>query len=132
MAPIRTLVVDDSAPMRRAIVDELRSVRGCLIVGEGANGVEALELARALRPSLVVMDIHMPLMDGLEATRLLKTELPGTQIVLTSMTLEPGVRDAALNSGAIACLQKGEELREGLPPIVFKISQASQARPANT
>ncbi|MBI3954345.1 MAG: response regulator transcription factor, partial [Chloroflexi bacterium] len=99
-AEVRTLVVDDSASMRAAIRDTLRTIDGCAIVGEGANGVEALELARALRPDLIVMDVHMPLMGGLEALRLVKMEAPGTQVVLVTSTLEPEVREAALKYGA--------------------------------
>lgn len=118
---VRVLLVDDSAPMREAIRDLVRSLQGCVVVGEGANGVEALELARALRPTLVVMDVHMPVLGGLEAMRLLLGEAPGTPVVLVTSVLEPEVRDAALRYGAVAILEKGSELWARLSAIVSQL-----------
>ena len=118
---IRAQIVDDSAAMRGAIRDLMRSLQGCVVGGEGANGVEALELARALRPTLVVMDVHMPVLGGLEAMRRLLSEAPGTPVVLVTSALEPEVRDAALRYGAVAILEKGSELWAGLSAIVSQL-----------
>ncbi|MBI4312802.1 MAG: response regulator [Chloroflexi bacterium] len=118
---IRALIVDDSVAMREAMRELVRSLEGCVVVGEGANGVEALELARALRPSLVVMDVHMPVLGGLEAMRRLLREAPGTPVVLVTSALEPEVREAALRYGAVAILEKGSELWAGLSAIVAQL-----------
>lgn len=127
MYDVKALVVDDSLPMRRAIVDLLRGIDGCLIVGEGANGIEALQLAQELRPDLVVMDIHMPMMGGFEALALLRRQIPSARVVLVTTVLEPGVQEKALTSGAIACFEKGVEVWRKLPAIVLHISEARQA-----
>ncbi|MBI2165192.1 MAG: response regulator [Chloroflexi bacterium] len=109
--------------MRTAIADVLASVPGCNIVGQGANGLEALELARALHPDLIVMDLHMPQMGGLEATGLIKAELPYTQIVLVSTVMDPDLNTEGLKLGAVACLEKGPDLWHRLQGIVRKLCQ---------
>lgn len=122
-SPLRTLVVDDSVLMRKALVNALGPIPQCVVVGEGANGHEAVELARSLCPDLVVMDIHMPGMGGLEALPLLKGILPSAQVVLVTSVLEREVRQHALNLGAHACLEKGDELWHSLPDIVQRLCQ---------
>lgn len=123
----RVLVVDDSSRMREAICETMRGLPGCVVVGQGAHGAQALELARALRPDLVVLDLHMPVMGGLEALRLLKSEMPCIPVVMVSTYLEPEVRQQARDLGAVACLEKGEELWRGLPTIVSALDDAPQA-----
>ncbi len=122
---ITSLIVGDSARMRGTIRSILESLDGCRIVGEASDGLEAVDLARSLNPSLVVMDIHMPHMGGLEALRLIKTELPSIQVVLVSSALDPGVRDEALNLGAEACLEKGATFWNELQGAVSQLSITS-------
>lgn len=102
----RILIVDDH-PL---FIDGLRNMlgaRGVRVIGAAKNGLEALELARTLKPDLVLMDIHMPLMDGLEATRLIKAELPQIRIaMLTTSTTAEDVFEA-LRVGASGYLPKG-------------------------
>jgi len=112
---------------RKTVVDVLQAVPGCVVVGEAANGLEAVEQARSLRPSLVVMDMHMPVMGGLAAMRALKGELPRTHIVMMSTVLEAEVRDVALSSGAVACIEKGRDLWKRLPRILLELLQSGQA-----
>lgn len=102
----------------------LTEVPGCRVVGMGANGLEALELARALLPELVVLDINMPVMGGIEALSLLKRELPDIPVVMVSSILEPQMRDHALGLGAYACLEKGRDLWESLIAIVSEVGNA--------
>ena len=119
----RILVVDDSNTMRKAIADALRTVEGCSVVAEGANGLEAVDLARTLRPDLVVMDIHMPLMGGLEAARLIKSDVPNTHVVLVTSVLDPEVQTHALKLGVAACLEKGRGMWNTLRATAARLSQ---------
>lgn len=127
---ITALVIDDSAGMRQAMRDILQSVPGCSIVAEGANGLEALQLALAFHPDLIVLDINMPLMGGLEALRVLKGEMIHTYIIMVSTVLAPDVRDRALRLGADGCLEKSPQLWSELRALVTHLSQAKPERPA--
>src|SRR5215213_5788527 len=83
--PARLIVADDHALIRRGIEGMLEGEADLEIVGEAADGREALELCRRLQPDLVLMDVCMPRMDGLAATRTIKEEMPATGVlVLTS------------------------------------------------
>jgi two-component system chemotaxis response regulator CheB len=83
---IRVLVVDDSATARGLLVKILQSDREIQIVGEAADGVEAVALTQRLRPDLVTMDIHMPRLDGLEATREIMITAPTPIVIVTAST----------------------------------------------
>ena len=132
MEEIRALIVDDSARMREAIKDVLRTVAACKVVGEGVNGLESLEMARTLHPDLIVLDINMPIMGGMEALRLLRSEFPRTNVVMVTSILDPEVRDRALTLGAVACLEKGGEMWDGLRAVVQGISERLLGRSACT
>lgn len=101
----RVLIVDDHPLFRDGIVSLLH-VRGHQVVGEASDGLEAVALARDLRPDLVLMDIQMPNMGGLEATRLIKAEAPDIKVViLTASDAEEDLFEA-IKSGAQGYLLK--------------------------
>lgn len=102
---MRVLIVDDH-PLFRDGLATLLHARGMEIVGEANNGAEALEQARALLPDLILMDIHMPQMDGLEATRLIKLEMPATKIVILTVSDDDENLFEAVKSGAHGYLLK--------------------------
>jgi DNA-binding NarL/FixJ family response regulator len=105
-APIRVLLVDDHVLFRKGIVSLLSTERGFEVVGEAANGQEALDKARDLMPDVILMDISMPQMDGLEATRRIKAEIPYVRIVI--LTVSDGDQNLfdAIKSGAQGYLLK--------------------------
>lgn len=117
---MRVLLADDHALFRAGISSLLRAWSQ-EVVGEAANGIEALELSRRLRPDLVLMDISMPDCNGLEATRLIKAELPETRIVIVTVSDDDANLFEAIKSGAEGYLLKdasGEELRRTLEAVV--------------
>jgi DNA-binding NarL/FixJ family response regulator len=103
---IRILLVDDQPLARTGLRRIIDSDDACTIVGEAANGVEAVELAAALRPDIILMDIRMPILDGIAATRrILDAHDQVRVIVLTTFGLDEYVVDA-LRAGASAFILK--------------------------
>ncbi len=103
---MNVLIVDDDKASREGLRELIELRPDIHVVGEAMNGEEAVTLADALHPDLVVMDVQMPTMDGLEATRRIKQRLPDIRVILLTMYRE--YRAAAERSGADAFLVKGE------------------------
>jgi DNA-binding NarL/FixJ family response regulator len=103
---VRVLIADDHALVRAGIASLIRAW-GMEVVGEAGDGMEALELARKLRPDVVLMDIRMPVCGGLEATRLLKAELPEVKIVIVTVSEDDEDLFEAIKAGAEGFLLKG-------------------------
>lgn len=106
-APIRVLIVDDHPVVRRGMGALLASLHGVEVVGEAATGVEAVREAQLVRPDVVMMDVQMPSMDGIEATRRLATTLPDTAVLVLTMFEDDETLFAALRAGARGYLLKG-------------------------
>ena len=102
---VRVLVAEDSITARHLLVALLREDPDIEVVGEAANGVEAVELTRRLRPSVVVMDIRMPVMDGFEATKRIMIESP-TPVVIVTAAADVELSLRAVQIGALALLPK--------------------------
>lgn len=109
---IRVLVVDDHELVRQAICTLLKSRPDLDIVGEAANGKEAIELAQSLRPDVIVMDVRMPEMNGIEATQWIKRTMPEIAIVGLTVSEEAQVAEAMKKAGASDCLRKGGSSQE--------------------
>jgi DNA-binding NarL/FixJ family response regulator len=108
---MKILIADDHALFR----DSLRSLleaRGLAVVGEARNGREAVELAERLQPEVVLMDLSMPEMDGLAATRLISARLPGVKVVVLTASDEDANLFEAIKSGAQGYLLKNLESGE--------------------
>jgi two-component system, response regulator PdtaR len=102
----RLLVVDDHHLVRQALV-ELLTQAGFDIVGQGADGADAVALAKQLEPDLVLMDLRMPVLGGLDAARLIKDACPAIQVVLLSAFESPALEQQAEEAGCFAYLVKG-------------------------
>lgn len=116
---MRLLIVDDHALFRDGIASLLRT-SGMQVVGQASDGFEALEQARKLRPDIVLMDIKMPRCNGLEATRLIKAEMPETKIVMVTVSDEEEDLFEAIKSGAEGYVLKnmpGEEFGRVLSQV---------------
>lgn len=106
MNSIRILVVDDHAPFRRLLSDFLSSHRSVVVVGEAANGIDAIQKADELYPDLILMDIAMPGMSGFDATRAIKAKHPKTRVVVISSHVGEVYRKAALDNSADGYIEK--------------------------
>jgi two-component system response regulator NreC len=106
MNPIRILLADDHTVVRRGLCLLLESHPEFKVIAEAADGREAVALAEAHRPDVVVLDVAMPLLNGIEAARQISTKLPQTAIVFLSMHSDEGYVLKALKSGAKAYLLK--------------------------
>jgi DNA-binding NarL/FixJ family response regulator len=102
----RVLVVDDHDMLREAVV-ELLDQAGFDVVGEAADGADAVALAKRLAPDVVLMDLRMPVLGGLDATRLIRHACPATQVILLSAFESPALQQQAEEAGCFAYLVKG-------------------------
>ena len=106
MKPIKTLLADDHTVVREGLRALLSTDSGILVVGEAHNGREAVERAVALRPDVIVMDIAMPLLNGLEATRQILASVPGTKVLILSAHSDDAYIDRVIAVGAVGFLIK--------------------------
>jgi CheY-like chemotaxis protein len=120
----RVLLVDDHAVVRQALAGMLAGEADIEIVGQASNGLEALEQAHALQPDVVIMDITMPELNGVEATRRLCRQLPRTRVIGLSLHTEDQMANQMIAAGAVAYLRKDCPLTE----LTSKIREVRQVR----
>jgi DNA-binding NarL/FixJ family response regulator len=104
---LRVLVVDDHPLFREGLVDVVSTLDGVAVVAEASDGETAVELARATAPDLVIMDLHMPGMNGIEATRRIVADSPSTAVLVLTMLENDDSVVSALRAGARGYLLKG-------------------------
>ena len=112
MTRVRVLLADDHALMRAGIRSLLGTLRGVEVVGEARDGQEALRLVETLRPHVVLMDIAMPGLNGLEATARIVRDHPETRVIILSMHVSEEYAARALRAGGAGYLPKDADLRE--------------------
>jgi DNA-binding NarL/FixJ family response regulator len=106
MTPIRLLIVDDQALFREGLRTLLSVQADMLVVGEAAHGEEAISLARLLNPAVVLMDLRMPVLDGVAATRRLHAEQPGCRVIVLTTFDDDEYVFEGLRAGAVGYLLK--------------------------
>ena len=104
---IRIVVVDDHAAVRLGLADFLGAHDDVEVVGEAENGAQAVAVSKAVHPDVVVMDIRMPELDGIEATRLIKADHPDTGVLLLTAYEEDELAAAGRQAGADGFFLKG-------------------------
>jgi DNA-binding NarL/FixJ family response regulator len=121
--PVRILIADDYATFREFLKSLVAKMPETCIAGEAADGKEAAQLVGRLKPDLVLMDIEMPRMDGLEATRQIKAGSTPTKVVLLSALADEEQSEDAAECGADRFLEKGTSVREMIG-ILRKLAHA--------
>lgn len=117
MAETRVLIVDD-IPQVRHELHTLLHLSGCVqVIGEAADGMEAVRLARQLEPDVVLMDLEMPVLDGYDAAPQVKLLLPHCRVIALSIHEDPASREKARQAGVDAFIPKGVSARELLDAI---------------
>ena len=104
--PIRIVVVDDHDVVRRGLAILIRAFDDLDLIGSAANGIEALDLAEKLKPDVMLMDMIMPEMDGVEATRQIRQKYPDIQVVALTSSRDDAQLQAILAAGAVSFLSK--------------------------
>jgi len=104
--PVTRLLLADDHRMLRDSLRRSMEEHGFEVVGEAADGQEAVRLAVSLRPDVILMDVSMPVLDGVEATRQITRAVPGTQVVMLTMHADGDVMARAIQAGAIGYLVK--------------------------
>jgi DNA-binding NarL/FixJ family response regulator len=125
VADLRILIADDHEVVRRGIRSLLEGERGWTVVAEASNGRQAVELARSAQPHVAILDISMPEMNGLEATRVIITELPACEVLILSMHDSEELVRRVLKSGARGYVLKSDAARD----LVSAVSALSRHDP---
>jgi len=121
---VRVLLVDDHLLVRWHTRRQIEEIAGLKVVGEAADGFEAVALTRTLAPDLVCMDISMPGLDGIEATRRIRAECPRVRVLILTSHAEQCFQRDAMAAGAHGFVLKGN----GIPAFTAAIEQVLRGR----
>jgi DNA-binding NarL/FixJ family response regulator len=124
---IRVLLVDDQAVVRRALRARFYLEPDLQVIGEASTGRKALALAQILSPDVVLMDIAMPGMDGIETTAALHMVVPQSAVVILSISDDPQTRGQAQAAGAVAFVEKRGATETLLVAIRMAVEQADKS-----
>ena len=121
--PLRVALVDDHEIVRQGLRWLLEDYEDIRVVGEAQDGLEAIAMAEKLKPDVIVMDVNMPGLNGIEATRRIVLEQPGVIVIGLSLAGDPSVQAAMKNAGAYVCLNKERAAEDIYRAIVDAINQ---------
>jgi DNA-binding NarL/FixJ family response regulator len=117
LGPVRILVVDDFEPWRRSIVSIIEEDPELQVVHEASDGLEAVQMCQELQPDLVVLDVGLPKLCGLEVARRIRVDSPNSKILFLSAIPSQDVMREALRIGAAGYIAKADALRDLLPAV---------------
>ena len=109
--PKRIVVIDDNPTIRRVLKSILEFNEGWLVCGEGIDGRDGIEKAKELHPDLIVLDVSMPVMNGLEAARILHHIMPEVPLILCSLHADEVLRREAVQAGVNAVVSKAQNMQ---------------------
>jgi DNA-binding NarL/FixJ family response regulator len=118
-SPLRIVVVDDSEEVRHLVSNVLDRNQEWELVGEAGDGVAGVELVNELHPDIVIMDVNMPRLDGIEATKRITTSVPQSKVIGFSTSTDVATRTAMQEAGSAAFVSKDEVLT--LPHVIEQI-----------
>ncbi len=127
---IKILIVDDHKMLRQGLRRVLEEQGGFTVAGEAGDGAEAVAMARALEPQVVIMDVNMPNMNGIEATKLIIKELPSTIVIGLSFGTEDSMVRAMQAAGAVICLPKERAVEDVSRAIMDAVAARWQIKHA--
>jgi PAS domain S-box-containing protein len=125
MGSLRILIVDDYEAVRRGVRSLLSSRRDWAVCGEAGDGLEAVDKAKSLRPDVVLMDISMPRMNGVEATKIIRREVPESKVIIVSQNDPAVVSRQAAEIGAGGYVNKANLVRDLLPAVERVVADRS-------
>lgn len=128
---MRILIADDNEQVRRCISGMISSETNWKVCGEAKDGAEAIQKARELQPDLILLDVSMPRLAGLEAARLLRQELPKVKIIIVSQHDPIKLLPRAVEAGAHACVDKSRLSTDLLASIKSVVGTPEAHRIAN-
>jgi len=108
MPSLRTLVVDDHEDLRKLLRSILRDKTECIVVGEASDGLQAIEQTKELKPDLILLDLSLPQLNGMEAARRIRKLSPNSKILFLSQDNSPEVVEGALRLGASGYILKSD------------------------
>jgi DNA-binding NarL/FixJ family response regulator len=121
MPGLRTLVVDDREDVRNLLRSILQEKTECVVIGEAASGLHAIEQAKELQPDLILLDLSLPEVNGMEAARRIRKLSPNSKIIFLSQDNSPEIVQGALRLGAAGYILKSDATE--LPLVVDAILQ---------
>ena len=108
MPPVRTLIVEDHEELRNFLRLAMQNEAQCIVIGEAMDGMQAVQKAEELQPDLILLDLSLPKLNGMEALRRIRKVSPNSKLIILSQDSSPDVVQGALRLGAVGYLLKSD------------------------
>jgi len=135
MSPLRVMLVDDFKPFRKFLCETLEKLQNVQVVSEVSDGLDAVQKASELNPDVILLDIGLPSLNGIEAARQIRKVAPESKIIFLSQESSPAVVEDCLNLGALGYVVKmyaGRELLKALEAVCHGMRFVSDGLTTNT